>query len=217
MKSRPGKDAPVNLPLHAIFGFLIGLVGLLFCQTDSLAETFEQPEPTIARSTFAAVPLRQPEKRSLGSSDSAPNGIAATRSSATPLITVGSSLAIVLGLFGAFVWVSKKAASKNSNNREVPDEAMKLLGKRTLSPGNSILLVRCGRSVLIIGMTSAGLHRLGEIADDEEARHLEALCMGQSKASFNELLTEMQREPIKRGFVGEGVQRTSSSKLFSVS
>lgn len=205
----------MNLPLHAMLAVMVGV--LVLCQTASLADTFEQTEPTIARSTFAAVPLRQPEKRSLGQTNPVSSDSAATRSSATPLITVGSSLAIVLGLFGAFVWVSKKAASKSSNNREVPDEAMKLLGKRTLGPGNSILLVRCGRSVLIIGMTSAGLHRLGEIDDDEEARHLEALCMGQSKASFNELLTDMQREPIKRGFVGEGVERTSSSKLFSIS
>lgn len=205
----------MNLPLHAMLAYMVGV--LVLCQTAALADTFEQTEPTIARSTFAAVPLRQPEKRSLGQRDPASSDTAATRSSATPLITVGSSLAIVLGLFGAFVWVSKKAANKSSNNREVPDEAMKLLGKRTLGPGNSILLVRCGRSVLIIGMTSAGLHRLGEIADDEEARHLEALCMGQSKASFNELLTDMQREPIKRGFVGEGVEHTRSSKLFSIS
>lgn len=205
----------MNLPLRDMLAFMMGV--LVLCQTAALADTFEQTEPTIARSTFAAVPLRQPEKRSLGQTDPASSDSAAMRSSATPLITVGSSLAIVLGLFGAFVWVSKKAASKSSNNREVPDEAMKLLGKRTLGPGNSILLVRCGRSVLIIGMTSAGLHRLGEIDDDEEARHLEALCMGQSKASFNELLTDMQREPIKRGFVGEGVERTSSSKLFSIS
>lgn len=210
----------MNLPPRDMLAFMIGV--LVLCQTAALADTFEQTEPTIARSTFAAVPLRQPEKRSLGQTDPASSvpassDSAATRSSATPLITVGSSLAIVLGLFGAFVWVSKKAASKSSNNREVPDEAMKLLGKRTLGPGNSILLVRCGRSVLIIGMTSAGLHRLGEIDDDEEARHLEALCMGQSKASFNELLTDMQREPIKRGFVGEGVEHTRSSKLFSIS
>ena len=204
----------MNLPLHAMLAFMVGVPVL--CQTAALADTFEQTEPTIARSTFAAVPLRQPEKRSLGQSEPASSDTA-TRSSATPLVTVGSSLAIVLGLFGAFVWVSTKAASKSSNNREVPDEAMKLLGKRTLGPGNSILLVRCGRSVLIIGMTSAGLHRLGEIDDDEEARHLEALCMGQSKASFNELLTDMQREPIKRGFVGEGVEHTRSSKLFSIS
>ena len=205
----------MNLPLRDMLAFMMGV--LVLCQTAALADTFEQTEPTIARSTFAAVPLRQPEKRSLGQTDPASSDSAAMRSSATPLITVGSSLAIVLGLFGAFVWVSKKAASKSSNNREVPDEAMKLLGKRTLGPGNSILLVRCGRSVLIIGMTSAGLHRLGEIDDDEEARHLEALCMGQSKASFNELLTDMQREPIKRGFVGEGVEHTRSSKLFSIS
>ena len=69
-------------------------------------------------------------------------------------------------------------------------------------------------------MTSSGMHRLGEVVDEEEVRHLEALCTGQSKANFNELLTEMQREPIKRGFVGEGIERATPSrghKLFSVS
>jgi flagellar biogenesis protein FliO len=173
--------------------------------------------PTITRSTFAPVPLRAPNKPD-EKSDQLPSTTA--RSSTTPLITVGSSLAIVLGLFAALVWVSRKSSKNVSSNREIPDDAMRILGKKSLGPSGSIALVRCGRSVLIVGIHSTGMQRLGEITSDDEIRHLEALCNGKSKASFDETLAEIQREPIKRGFIGEEIHHPKSNprnKLFSAS
>jgi flagellar protein FliO/FliZ len=206
----------VNFPLRQL---RLSITVACFALTSvSLAQSVDQePQPTITRSSFAPVALRAPDPSKtmrLGDGAAAPQ----TRSSTAPLITVGSSLAIVLGLFAALVWVSRKASKNSSTNREVPDEAMKVLGKRTLGAGNSIALVRCGRSVLIVGINASGMQRLGEVTSDEEVRHLEALCTGQSKASFNETLVEMQREPIKRGFIGEGIERPKSTghKLFSV-
>ena len=143
-----------------------------------------------------------------------------SKSNTAPLVTVGSSLAIVLGLFAAFVWVSRKASKNASSSRELSDDAMRILGKKSLGASGSIALVRCGRSILIIGIHPTGMQRLGEITSDEEVRHLEAICNGKSKASFDETLAEMQREPIKRGFIGEDIQQTPSTKrnkLFSAS
>ncbi len=185
-----------------------------------LAESPRDMSPaTITRSTFTPVPLRIDDRRQGDNetkSDLLPT--ASNRSSTAPLMTVGSSLAIVLGLFAAVVWVSRKAAKKSNGNRDIPDEALRILGKKSLGPSGSIALIRCGRSILIVGIHSTGMQRLGEISADEEVRHLEALCNGQSKASFDETLAEMQREPIQRGFIGEEIQRTPASqrqKLFN--
>ncbi len=133
-----------------------------------------------------------------------------TSTHAGSTITVVSSLAIVLSLFGAFVWVSKKANQGHGRNRVVPDEALSILGQKSLGPQSSIALVRCGSSLLIVGMHSGGMSRLGEIQDEHQIRHLEALCKGESKASFNDTLAEIQREPIKRGFIGEEIQSVAS-------
>jgi flagellar protein FliO/FliZ len=207
----------VNFVLRTLVPF--GLLAFVILPPKSFAQMDGQtPAPSLTRSEFAPVPLRAPERsKSLDTSGDSAKPI--SRSSTAPLITVGSSLAIVLGLFAALVWVSRKTSKNNPTNRDVPDEVMKVLGKRTIGHGNSIALVRCGRSLLIVGIHSTGMQRLGEITSDEEVRHLEALCSGQSKASFNETLIEMQREPIKRGFVGEGIERPRSAghKLFSVS
>ena len=197
-------------------------IGLIFGSTAVLAnQSTDTEKPTITRSTFAPVPLRVPDKSEgrLGDrGDQLPT--TSSKSSTAPLVTVGSSLAIVLGLFAAFVWVSRKASKNGSSNREISDDAMRILGKKSLGASGSIALVRCGRSILIIGLHSTGMHRLGEISNDEEVRHLEALCNGKSKASFDETLAELQREPIKRGFIGEDIHQPQSAtrnKLFSAS
>ena len=178
-------------------------------------------QPTITRSRFTAIPLRAPDKHEDRLGDRGePLPTTNSKSSTAPLVTVGSSLAIVLGLFAAFVWVSRKASKNASSSREISDDAMRILGKKSLGASGSIALVRCGRSILIVGLHSTGMQRLGEITSDDEVRHLEAICNGKSKASFDETLAEMQREPIKRGFIGEDIQQpqsTTRNKLFSAS
>lgn len=175
------------------------------------------PQPKITRSTFAPLALRPLENRSEAKDRSSASP---ARSSTAPLVTVASSLAIVLGLFAALVWVSRRASKNSTGNRELPEDALRVLGKKSLGASGSIAMIRCGRSILIVGVHSSGMQRLGEIEDEEEVRRLEAICSGQSKASFDETLAEMQREPIKRGFIGEDVQRPQSAqrhKLFATS
>jgi flagellar protein FliO/FliZ len=179
------------------------------------AESLQDGEPvSIRRSTFTPVALKVPEQDR--ESGAAPVPLTTTSTTA-PLLTVGSSLAIVLGLFAALVWGSRKASKNSTGNRELPDDALRILGKKSLGTSGSIALVRCGPSVLVIGIHSSGMQRLGEITGDEEVRNIEAICSGESKASFNVTLAEMQREPIKRGFIGEEIQPTPRArhKLFA--
>jgi flagellar biogenesis protein FliO len=172
---------------------------------------------TITRSTFASIPLRTSNDVDTTNPERAEF---ASASSSTPLVTVASSLAIVLGLFAALVWVSRRTSKNLSGNRELPDEALRILGKKSLGASGSIALVRCGRTVLVVGVHPSGMSPLGQVTDEDEVRHLEAICDGRSKASFDETLAEMEREPTKRGFIGEEIERPAAAsrhRLFTTS
>ncbi len=145
-----------------------------------------------------------------------PVGSPVRRSMTTPLVTITSSLALVLGLFAALVWVSKKAQKGRGIVRPIPDEVLKVLGQKHLGPLGTISLVRCGRTVIVVSQSASGLHSLATITDEAEVRHLEAVCLGESAASFQAALGEIEREPIGRGFLGEGIaQPNARKKLFT--
>jgi len=192
------------------YGTMLWILSLPIAVSSSIAQDQQAPEPvSLKRSAFAPVPLNVTKQSDALEKNSSPP---VNVSSTAPLVTVGSSLAIVLGLFAAFVWVSRKSSKNSIGNREIPNDAVRLLGKKSLGPNASIALVRCGKTLLIVGVHASGMQRLGEITDEDEARHLEALCTGEAKASFNATLAEIQREPIKRGFVGEDIQSAPKSR-----
>jgi flagellar biogenesis protein FliO len=143
-------------------------------------------------------------------------GAATRRSTTTPLVTITSSLALVLGLFAALVWVSRKAQKGRGISRPIPDEVLRVLGQKQLGSLGTISIVRCGRTVMIVSQSASGLHSLATITDEAEVRHLEAVCLGESAASFQAALGEIEREPAGRGFLGEGIsQPNARKKLFA--
>lgn len=122
-----------------------------------------------------------------------------------PIVTISSSLAVVLGLFAAFVWIAKKANRSTPGNHSLSDEAVCVLGQKSLGNGGSISLIRCGSRVLVCGITATGMHPLASIEDEAEVRQLEALCAGtpsvhEPPRSFRETLEQVRREPAGRGF-----------------
>lgn len=128
------------------------------------------------------------------------------RGATGPLVTILSSLGLVLGLFLALVWVSRKTQHP-AGGQTIPDEALRVLGRKPIPGGGSLALVRCGRSLLLLGISAGGMQRLAQIDDEAETRHLEALCSGSSSQSFRQTLDEMQREQPGDGFVGQGVEQ----------
>lgn len=138
------------------------------------------------------------------------------RSMTAPLVTIGSSLMLVLGLFGGFVWVSRKAQRGRSMGRSVPDEVLRVLGQKQLGSLGTVSLVRCGRCVIVVSQSASGIESLGMITDEAEVRHLEAACQGESTASFQSVLNDIEREPAGRGFLGDGIaQPHARKKLFA--
>lgn len=157
-----------------------------------------------------------PAESARGQSAELPIGASASRSVTTPLITITSSLALVLGLFAALVWVSKKAQKGRGIARPIPDEVLRVLGQKQLGSLGTLSIVRCGRTVMIVSQSAAGLHSLATITDEAEVRHLEAVCLGESAASFRAALGEVEREPVGPGFLGEGIsQPNARKKLFT--
>jgi len=136
----------------------------------------------------------------------------------SPLITVTSSLAVVLGLFAALIWVTRKFGGRSGGTGTIPKEVFQDLGSTSIDPRTQISLLRCGQRILIIARTSNGLHPLGEITNAEEVNHLTAACLGDSKQAFHTALQSMESEPSDAGYLGNQTNRPnarSRERLFA--
>jgi flagellar biogenesis protein FliO len=90
------------------------------------------------------------------------------------LITVGSSLAVVLGLFFVVAWLIRRAAPGGS--AVLPKEVVEVLGRAVLTNRGQVQLVRCGAKLLLVSVTPTGVETLTEITDPEEVNRLVGLC-----------------------------------------
>jgi len=82
------------------------------------------------------------------------------------LVTVGGSLAVVLGLFLMVAWLLTP----------LPSEVVEVLGRAPLAGRQQLHLLRCGRKLLLVSVTPAGAETLTEISEPEEVDRLAGLC-----------------------------------------
>jgi flagellar biogenesis protein FliO len=124
------------------------------------------------------------EKTRLGAAESQ-TGIQNTPSSrgASHGLKALTSLAVVLGLFLAVVWVMRRSAPQAS--RRLPAEVIEVLGHTTLGHRQQAQLVRLGKRLLLIGVSPAGAETLAEVTDAAEADRLAAFCRGSNAGSAN--------------------------------
>jgi flagellar biogenesis protein FliO len=120
---------------------------------------------------------------------------------AGPTITVASSLAVVLGLFAALVWMTRKFGSRSLSQGSVPKEFLQSLGSTPIDSRTRITMVRCGKRILVMAQTATGVHPLSEITDPEEVLELTAACLGDAKQSFASTLQSIEKEKVDTGFV----------------
>lgn len=133
-----------------------------------------------------------------------------------PIVTVVSSLAVVIGLFGALVWVSRKSTRSSAAGRVLPDQALKVLGQKPLGSGNSIMLVRCGHGVMMVGVSPAGMYPIAHLTDQDEVSRLEAICETGGATTFGETLQSMRLEPAATERVySAGGRRAANKRLFA--
>ncbi len=121
---------------------------------------------------------------------------------ATPMITVASSLAVVLGLFAALVWASRRFGGNTIQKGSLPKEIVQPLGSTAIDARTRLTMLRCGNRILVLAQSSGTAQTLCEITDPEEVRQLTAACAGTSGQDFTSALRSIEREPISQGYVG---------------
>lgn len=146
--------------------------------------------PARTDKSHTPIPL-QPRGASKGSA-----GSRKPVSAAQSLTTVGSSLAIVLGVFGIVAWVTRKAMPNASPM--LPKDAVQLLGRAPLGNRQQMHLVRVGNKLVLLSVTPGGAEPLTEITDPLEVDRLCGLCAanqpGSISATFRDVLNQLGRE-----------------------
>lgn len=111
-----------------------------------------------------------------------------------PLVTVASSLAIVLALFSALVWTGRKFGGRASGSKPLPAAALTPLGHVMLDPRTKLLLVKCGRRILVLSQTASGITPITEVTHPDEVRELMASCSAEARDEFQRTLREVEME-----------------------
>ena len=120
------------------------------------------------------------------------------------LSTAAAGLAVVLGLFLACMWLSRKTGPRSTT--ALPGDAVGVLGRVTLAPRHSAQLLQVGNKLVLISLTPEGATPLTEVTDPDEVQRLLGMCLRNHKqsttAQFQHVLDKLAREPA-RGFLGE--------------
>jgi len=148
------------------------------------------------------IPLKPPG-RSDRSSPSAPG---APPSGLRTMVTVGSSLAIVLGLFFVWAWLMRRGMP--GAIALLPREAVEVLGRAPLAGRHQVHLIRLGNKLVLISVTPSGAEALSEVTDADEVQRMLALCRQKEPASatsmFQRALERFGSEPERSARRGEG-------------
>jgi flagellar biogenesis protein FliO len=99
---------------------------------------------------------------------------AGAKTPATALVTVGGSLAVVLGLFFFVAWAMRKAAPRGS--LVLPKEVFDILGRAPLGARQQVQLLRCGSKLLLVSITPSGTETLTEVTDPVEVDRIAGIC-----------------------------------------
>lgn len=89
------------------------------------------------------------------------------------------SLALVLGLYFAFVWVMRKI--NPGGDRGLPPEVVSVMGQVAFGPRRNLQLVRLGSKLLLLMNSPEGTQPIGEITDALEVEYLTSLCPGKTQ------------------------------------
>ena len=117
------------------------------------------------------------------------------------LVTVGGSLAVVLGVFLLIVWLLRRASPGGTG--ALPVEVFEVLGRAPLTHHQQVQLVRCGDKLLLVAVGAAGAgssaNALTEITDPIQVDRLTGLCRqtrgGSSPKTFRQVLRQVGGRP----------------------
>ncbi len=168
-----------------------------FSQKQDLQPTnSEADEPSPESQT----PLPLPRRRSVRSPG---DSLTAHPSATRTLTSMLGSLGIVLGLFAILVWFVKRSAPRTAVL--LPKEVVEVFGRATVSPRQSVHVVRFGSKVLLLSVSPNGVEALSEITEPTEVERLVGICRqvqpDSVTNSFRQILSQLSSEPARPGFV----------------
>lgn len=132
------------------------------------------------------------------------------------MLTVISSLAIVLAVFFAFVWLSRSAAPKGM--APLSKEVVESLGRAPLLGRQQMQLIRIGNKLILLSVTATGADTLTEITDPVEVDRLAGLCRqsqaGSISDTFRHVLAQATTEPAPSASASRAARRTGSMEPY---
>ncbi len=112
------------------------------------------------------------------------------------LLTMGSSLAIVLGLFFLFAWTLRRGPPGGA--AMLPTEVVEVLGRVPWTHRQQLHLLRCGTKLVLVNVAPEGVETLTEITEPEEVDRLLGLCRQthpqSASAAFRQMLQQFAGE-----------------------
>ena len=110
-------------------------------------------------------------------------------------VTIGGSLALVIGVFLIVAYLMRRAAPRSGG--ALPHEVFEVFGRAPLAERQHVHLLRCGNKLLLVSVTPNGTETLTEITAAEEVERLSALChqtkSGSSTANFRQVFQQLSR------------------------
>ncbi len=193
---------------------ILGLILLAACPSGLPAQTVPWPDAASSNNPITPAAYQQPvDSPEQIHAESQPNQAAAAplplkphdaTGDATPnkrpgslssFLTVGGSLAVVLGIFFGIVWLLRRASP--GRVALLPSEAYEILGRAPLANHHQAHLIRCGNKLLLICVTAAGAETLTEITDSAEVERMSALCRhaqpGSPTLSFRQVFQQAEK------------------------
>ena len=165
-------------------------------RSSSNEHTIDNSLPSANKESMEAgssVPLKPPTKRT------GLEAVVSNRPFGVPtdkLITVGSSLAIVLGLFFLLMLFSRR-----NGNKPIPHlskDVFEILGRAAFVGKQQLYLVRLGNKLTLWSVSSGVTKSLVEVDDPQEVERIGGLCQkgkgGQMSATFQEILARMNTD-----------------------
>ncbi len=189
---------------------------------DSPSAALDRDAPTSFRSSSASTPADRRETEPSDSATARPTGLtlrpptrhndpsAACRGdssldpkpaaqSTSSLVTIGTSLTLVLGLFLLVAWVLRRATP--GQVASLPKGAVEVLGRAPLAGRQQLHLLRCGNKLLLVSVMPGGVECLTEITEPAEVDRLCGLCQttrpDSVTAAFRNVLHQMSKEPVR--------------------
>lgn len=113
------------------------------------------------------------------------------------IVSVGSSLLIVAGLFFGLVWVYRKTA-RSTGGGSLPKQVVNVLGRAPIAARQQMVLVRFGNKLVLVSLVQGDARPISEITDPLEVDRLSGLCESakpdSSVQSFRSFLSEGSKQ-----------------------